>query len=405
MPLMLNILASLATKELSDELVNIVHGVDGVHLRVRPQRGGLAPSEGEEAPDVLICEVPENDDAALQGLEKALSHPREGVSIYAIGNSGNAELMRRLMRAGVRDMLPSPLIHDEVRGLLARLMAEKRTRLAAAGEITSVTAAFFNAKGSCGATLLAVNAAASLALRGRASVALLDFDLQFGAAALILDLKPQRTIVEALREPDRIDSVFLKALMTEHSSGLHVLASPGELTSVTAIQPAAVRRLIETASTVYDVVIIDMPRLITGWTLEAMRVSDTVYVVTQNSLGAIRDTKLILDFLIRNGFPPNKVEVINNRAMAKSQSVPIDDMKAALKKTRVHRIRNDYEAAMNAEDKGVPLKISAPHSHLSQDIDHLADSLWQVKPGQAPEAKPGFIERLFNHKPATGIDK
>ena len=79
-------------------------------------------------------------------------------------------------------------------------------------------------------------------------------------------------------------------------------------------------------------------------------------------------------------------------------------MKSALKKARVHRVRNDYEAAVSAEDKGVPLLISAPHSHLSQDVDHLADSLWPGKPGQAPDTKAGLMDRLFHHKPANGAD-
>lgn len=404
MHLRLNILAALAGTETASDLLKTTQGIEGMSLSVLTWQKGLEAMAGE-LPDVFICEIPEGDDAAMKALESQLAQLQAGMAIYVVGNYQDPDLLRRLMRMGVRDILSRPLNQQELTFTLSRLLMEKRDRMAASGATVTTIAAFFNTKGSSGATLLAVNAAASLALRKKARVAVLDFDLQFGAAALFLDLKPQCTIAEALRDPDRLDSVYLKALMTEHSSGVHVLASPGGLVSLADVQPAAVRRLIEVAGASYDVVILDLPRIIIGWTMEAMRASDTVFLVTQNSLSAIRDTRILLDFMGRNGFPPHKLEVINNRAQAKSASVTVDQMKTALKKTQVLSVRNDYEAAVSAEDKGMILLKSAPGSALTQDIDHLADQVWQGKAAAASdENKPGLFDRWLRRKSAPTVE-
>ena len=68
--------------------------------------------------------------------------------------------------------------------------------------------------------------ACALAARHKAKVALIDFDMQFGDCALLLDTTPQNNVGDALRQADRIDAVLLKTMMTEHAGGVHLLASP-----------------------------------------------------------------------------------------------------------------------------------------------------------------------------------
>ena len=105
-------------------------------------------------------------------------------------------------------------------------------------------------------------------------VALVDLDLQFGVAAMCLDVNPHANVFDALGSHQRIDPVFVQALMTQHESGLHILVSPGEIAPITDINEEAVSKLMESLVESYDFVVLDMPRMLTPWTVAALRWAD-----------------------------------------------------------------------------------------------------------------------------------
>src|SRR5438046_2172770 len=61
-------------------------------------------------------------------------------------------------------------------------------------------------------------------------VVIVDMDLQMGEAALGLNLVSQFSVLDALRNEDRLDSDFLSSLLVRHTSGLSVLAAPEQYT-------------------------------------------------------------------------------------------------------------------------------------------------------------------------------
>lgn len=397
----LNILALVADKATGDDLAKNLSGVAGINLVPRVMRGDeLSPViESGSRADVVFVEVDPRDTAMVDRVEAFATANAASCATFVIGDAANAELLRRLMRAGVRDVLARPLDRQETVNAVTVLLSEKRDRAMANGQNVSSVCTFFNAKGGSGATMLAVNVACALAERHKAKVALLDFDLQFGDCAMYLDLAAQNNAGDALRQSDRVDGVFLKALMTEHGTGVHVLAAPGSLQASPDLNAQAVRRIIDAASSVYDIVIVDLPRVISPWTVEAMKASTTTFLVVQNNLSTIRDARLLVDSLPRFGIEAQRIELVNNRAMAKAPSVSIDQLKQTLKHEKVHRVRNDYETAVAAEDQGVPVGKVSARSDLTKDIEHLAEYIW-VAHGHAGSGKkePGFLEKFFGPK-------
>ncbi|MCD6061560.1 MAG: pilus assembly protein CpaE, partial [Moraxellaceae bacterium] len=355
----------------------------------------------DSAPDVLLYELPALREDGLHALQSLLDTSPGHLTVFVIGQVDSPGLMRGLMQMGVRDVLHEPLEPDEVREVLNRLLEEKRARFATPAT-QAIVAAFFNAHGSSGASLLAVNAATALARNHGARVALVDCDLQFGKVAHLLDLKPQSHVLDALRDAHRLDQVFLKALVAEHESGVHVLAAPPRLMPL-EVSTGAVHRLIETAAAHYDVVILDLPRVVTEWSLEAMSQCDKILLITQNNLSAVRDTRRLLDYLaLHSDLRPNAVEVVNNRAMSRLASTSVEQMKKALGVTRLHRIRNDYAAALSAEDQGIPLYRVAPQSPLTQDADKLAAHIWRLRHPDTP-ATPVKPSRWFDRLRGSSV--
>lgn len=349
----------------------------------------------KDNPDLFIYEIHGNREAEVELLENIVKNDDNKFSVIVTYQDGDISTIRRLMRAGIKDVFPQPIVRAELIQSATVALSEKRKRLSSAlggkGGVTS----FINAKGGTGATTLAVNVAHHLVAKHKADVALIDLDIQFGSVALQLDLRPTSNVLEALMQPERIDPVFVKALMTKHRSGLHVLASPADLSPIEKIDPNAVTRVLSAAAELYDYVIIDVPRVYTDWVLAGLKFSDPVMLVVENNLPAVRDAKLLLDRLSHQGVSFANIELVNNRAMSKDPSITIDGLKETLGKEKVRRVRNDYKSASRAQDTGKPIREVSSSSHLSKDIGAIASYIVEQHEGGKTSSKKGIFSRLF----------
>lgn len=216
-------------------------------------------------------------------------------------------------------------------------------------------------------------------------------------AASYLDINPRSSIMDALVDVDRIDPVFVQALMSKHKSGLDLLASPGDIEPINGIITVeGVNRLLEVVSDLYDFVILDIPRLFTPWTIAAMKHADPLMLVTHHDMTSIRDARSIIDAFPKMEIATSRVEIINNRAMTKVEETSVESLKEVLHKSQIHRVRNDYKTAIHAEENGVPVSEISSHSDLTKDIRSLAHYLVEKHFGKQEEK--GFLSSLFGNK-------
>jgi pilus assembly protein CpaE len=394
----LNVASFYFDEEVGNEVERVFSRVEGISYSGRRvvSDDQLSQVGEEELPDVIVFELDGHKEQHLEDIENILRKHRDKITVYVTYKEVDISVVRRMMRAGVKDIFPQPLQKQEIVTEISHAVSAKRERIKAAKGAKGGVTAFVNAKGGSGATTLAVNVAHVLASKYKAKVALIDLDLQFGDVGLSLDIKPRTTIIDALRQPDRVDPVFLKALMTRHESGLDILASPGNLTSIEELTPTAVRKILQAAVEDYEFVILDVPRIFTSAIIEALKFSEPVMLVGQNALETIRDAKIVLDNLSLIGVPLDNIELVNNRAMAKSSSVPIDKLKDTLGKEKIHRVRNDYASSTSAQDQGLPVTLVSSKSDMSKDVVSMAEYLAKMHRGDE-EKKKGFFSRLFRY--------
>jgi pilus assembly protein CpaE len=379
-----------------EELTAILSRVEGLSLTSTKvvSEEQLSALGKEELPDVVFFELDGHAEQHIQDLESLLKEHHGSVSVYVTYKEVALDLVRRMMRIGVTDIFPQPLQTQELMTAMAHAVSAKREKIKALKGARGGVTAFIDAKGGVGSTTLAVNVAHVLAEKYKAEVLIIDFDLQFGDVAVSLDLHPRSTVLDALRKPDRIDAVLLSALVTKHDSGLDILPSPGNLSSPDELTADSVRKVLQAAVQSYEFVILDLPRFFNAGVIEALKFSDPVMLVCQNSLETIRNAKVILDNLSLIGVPLAHIELINNRAMAKSSSVTIDKLKSTLGKERIHRVRNDYAAAVSAQDQGLPVSAVDKKSDMTKDVHALADYILHAHRGD-DKKKQSFFARLF----------
>ena len=399
----LNVVALLTSEMTRKHIEKVLARVSGVTLSIRMvgSENPLGQIGVGEMPDVVLVEINGHREQDIKDIEHILHEYSNRLTVFVTYQEGDIETMRRLMRAGVKDAFPQPIQTQELVMDITQAVSDKRARLQSAKGRKGGVVAFLNAKGGCGATTLAVNTAKYLAETSDSKVALIDFDIQFGTAAMHLDLHPTANVLDALVAHERIDQLFIDALMVEHESGLKVLPSPKGIASVSNISAESVTQLMEAAVEAYEFVILDMPRLFVPWTVAALKWADPLFVVIQNSLSTVIDAKAVIDALPLIELPAERVEFINNRAKSHMHSLEIGKLKEALEIPHIHMVRNDYGAAAKAQDRGVTIDEIAKRSPLTKDIHALAEYLIENHLGKSYSKKS---HKLFSQWFHVGSD-
>ncbi len=334
-------------------------------------------------PDLVVAEtIDALDLLALDTLAQA--HP--DIEIVLVSAELTQDLLLRLMRAGVREVLPAPASGEAVAAAVQRLARQRPQGAAAApprqGEVFSV----LSCKGGSGATFVAANLAAVMAAGGQRRVALIDLNLQFGDAALFVSSeRPGSDVADVARNVSRLDRELLQAAMLHATPGLWVLAAPEDPARSTEVQPEHVKAILQMARGCFDFVVLDLGRTLSTLTLEALDHSDRVFAVLQLTLPFIRDGKRLRDVFRSLDYPARKIQWLVNRH-DKSSRLTLADARAALGVTDLAVLPNDYAVVAASVNQGLPVDGLAPGSAIAKALRELAARLAPA-PGKPPTAR------------------
>ena len=206
-----------------------------------------------QAYDVVVIDADSEPDYAFALAESLCASGRTYVMAY----SAKADMKQAVhfMRAGVREFFTLPLDLAEVSSALGRASSRRAPSLREEKK-TGKLFVFLGTKGGCGVTTLASNFALALAQESDSNTLLIDLGLPLGDVAINLGIKNEYSIVTALQNPSRLDANMLSSLVVKHSSGLSVLAAPGDLPDELPAKDG-VDKLIEVTREIYDFVVVD----------------------------------------------------------------------------------------------------------------------------------------------------
>ena len=116
------------------------------------------------------------------------------------------------------------------------------------------------------------------------STCLVDLDFQHGAVADYLDLEPRLDLAEIEPRPDRLDRQLLEVMLSDHASGLAVVAAPNRPAEMRSFDPDVVTRLLDLVSSNFDNVVFDMPRTWFSWTDSVLLGSNRLFIVSETTV-------------------------------------------------------------------------------------------------------------------------
>ena len=349
--------------------------------------------------DVVIFATDPSNAADLSAIE-LLTDQRKPGTIYLALTDGDLPLSkaRALSRAGVDDVLPYPLSNDElvmqVNEMLAKKRAEFTESFSGSGARNGHLFAVQQARGGVGATTIAVNLADQLldkkgAFKKEAAnkVVIVDFDLQFGTVGDFLDVDQQEGLLQLASENFIPDAMWIEQSMTRLPSGLAVLAAPSSFVPLEAMQPAQIEGLIKTLKTMFDYVVVDLPRALVNWIEPVLAETDQLLIVTDMTVPAVRATRRLMEFVLADNAQLPIEVVINHEKKPMILREHHREAAKALDVTFHYWIAHDPKAAREAVDYGKPLSEVSARSDIAKGIALMAKSILTAFPKERAEVR------------------
>ena len=316
----------------------------------------------------VFVEVLSSSDVDM--IELAARNKVKGQRFIVISNELKQGDMRRLMQMGVADWLTIDATDEEI---LSACLARTTGIREGARNIFAFTPVL----GGMGATTLAIESALIMASRGRSSTCVIDLDFYAGECADYLNIEAKLFLDGLSTPPEQIDDHFLDSVMSEHSSGIKLLAAQTHLGSNQIIRSDSVLHLLNLVSARFDNIIIDLPRAWYDWTDEVILGSDYLFLISDASVPALRAAKRQINEYRQRYVGKIMPRVIVNKKERGwlSSSVSESDLKATLESQYAGSISDDTNTAKQAINRGVPISSLKGNARLIQDLKKIIDPL------------------------------
>ncbi len=309
-----------------------------------------------------------SDLADLSGFEAAATlvrrYPR--LFIAMITPRTNADEVRRAMKAGARECLFEPLSAETV----LRVVEDAKSGSQAVVEHKAAIVAVTSSKGGVGKSTIAVNLAIALQQLGVGRVAIVDGDLYFGDLAVLLNIKPERTIHDLNAA---LDAEIADRFLFVHSTGIEVLAAPSRTEQADEITPEQFRTILTVLQTLYDYIVVDVTVSAFETMLASLDVADVGVVVSTLDVVCLKDVSQVIGVLTKLRFPLHNITLVGNRYDERVSLNPKDAERTLGLRFATVLPRDDR--VVIAANRGVPTIIDDPRAPFTQKVQTLAKTI------------------------------
>jgi len=318
------------------------------------------------------------------------------VAVIIIERDLQEDTMRAALFSGAKDVLLYPFTPSKlVDSIYRSYQSERKKRMAQHGKTYKQKSGgrgqmitVFGTKGGAGKTFIATNLAVALAEQNAGRVALVDLDLDFGNAALALNIIPQFTIADVVNEVANLDQDLLESYLIPHRSGVRLLAANAEPQMTEFVSADYVGMILRLLHNAFDYVVIDMPARFYDPVDPALQEADMLMLVSTPEVVTLRNIKSCLNTLSMLKYPSNKIKVILNKVDSKNEIKP-RDVEVTLNNRIYASIQADYRLVASSMNQGIPVVNLAPRAKISRGFYDLVTKIsetqkaWQAKEREA----------------------
>jgi pilus assembly protein CpaE len=321
--------------------------------------------------------------SSLPGDELASIREHTRAPIVLVASGEASRLLDEALDGDVSDVLLLPQLADNVVFALRKAAHSARRSDGVRGRQGTIITVF-SPKGGTGKTVVATNLASALATVTGKKTLLLDLDLQFGDAAIMLGVEPEKTIFDLVVAPGELDSEKLSGYTTHHPCGLEIMPAPLRPEDAELVTEAKITRLLEVARETYDAIIVDTSPFFHGPMLATLDRTDELFLLCGLDVPTLKNVKLSLQTLEMLSFPRDRIRIVLNRANSKV-GMKARDVEEALGMKIRHQIPSDRAVPLSV-NRGKPVVLDDPDADFSTAMRELAKGVLP-KPGTAPKKR------------------
>jgi pilus assembly protein CpaE len=336
-------------------------------------RDGAGPLTGGHLQAVLHATrssaLPVDEIAAIREYTQA--------PIVLLASGESSALLEEALDADIADVILLPQLTENVVFAIRKAShAGRRGKSGAKAPGSGRVVTVFSPKGGTGKTVTATNLSAAFAKHGGKKTLLLDLDLQFGDAAIMLGLEPEKTIQDLVTAPGELDPEKLAGYTTRHSSGIDVLPAPIRPEDAELVTEPKLARLMEVAKESYDMIVVDTSPFFHGPMLATLDQTDDLLLVCGLDVPTIKNVRLSLQTLQLLSFPPDRIRIVLNRANT-NVGMKKGEVEAALETKIRFEVPSDRIVPL-AVNRSNPAVLSDPKSDFGRAVREMAKTLIPV---------------------------
>jgi pilus assembly protein CpaE len=314
----------------------------------------------------VVIDLDANPQAALTLVEVLCNH-NQSITAMLHTSKEDPDLLVNCMRAGARELIRLPVSEEALNDAILRTV---RRGARDTKRVAGKTYVFRSAKGGAGASTLAANFSIALARESRSRVALVDLNSELGDLSVLLNVSPEFSILDAVRNPERLDWDFLSGLMVEHKSGVHLLAAPDRFTTLDEWKTdSALEKVFQILQDRFLHIVVDAGRTVNP-PVSTLRNAEAIYVVSQIDIPSLRNAQRIASHWTDEMGRRSHMHIVLNRYDARNSGISSADVDRALSFPVQFRVPNDYVRVNNAANTG--LSIAEENSPIARTIRQMA---------------------------------
>jgi pilus assembly protein CpaE len=358
------------------------------------QLGGIAAAsqvyQTQPTPNVLVVETHSGRDQLMAELAQLSEVCQANTKVVVIGHVNDVLLYRELIKAGISEYVVAPVSAVGFIDLIAGLYADPKS--APLGRIV----AFLGAKGGVGSSTIAHNIGWATSQKQGVDTIITDLDLAFGTASLNFNQDGSGGILEALNQPDRLDSTLVERMMTKLGNKLSLLNGPGTVDREFNIEGHAVEAILNVVRASAPLVMVDVPNMWAPWIKNTLLNADEIVITATPELPSLRNAKNLMD-LLRSSRPNDRVPhlIINQVGVPKRPEIAPADFAKALGVSPLAVIPHDPASFGLAQGNGQMLFEVAPKSKAAEVLLSIAPRLAGHEIAMPEKSKSGGFLSKF----------
>jgi len=350
-------------------------------------------------PRMLIVRLNLGDMTGFDFIAQVRQKAPDIYIIPALEGTEGGQVWQNLLQLELRDVLVGPIPQLEIAKILSTAAPRTQERFDQTRSLTGLEGEAFvisvvSARGGIGKSVVATNLASAMAKLSD-SVTLLDFSLNPGDFAVMLDDVPRNNIMDAVQQGGALDAEYLNNTFAMHPRlRFRYLASPNQEFDASGFDYNVGAAIMAATRTLSQYIVVDTGIAMAGATIAAIDTSDIVFLVTSRDVARLLSAKSMIKFLKNDRQVTNqKLKVLVNEAEIGAE-ISESEIESLLEHPVAAYLPSNPGPITFSINSGAPIVVAEPHHPISIVLNKLAELSfyrWQEKqPDDIKSSKKGL---------------